>query len=211
MHFRLAHGAPCAIFLSVLAGCHAQSSAPPAAPPMAAAAAAPVATTAAEVAEPTKFCSTPERHQFDFWIGEWDVVMRSHPGDDLTKEWVTSHGINRIRKRFDGCVIEEVFTSSDGPDGPWNGISISQWVPRENTWRQTWTDNQGSYLLHYGGMEDGKMILYSPPRTRDGVTTQKRMVFFDIAKDSMNWRWEGTKDGGRTWTSEITMRYARRR
>jgi len=182
------------VFL-LLAGCTTTTSLPP----------------SHDVTTPAASCAAPERRQFDFWLGDWDVVMRSHANDDTTKPWVTSHGTNRIRKKFDGCVVEETFTSLDGPDGPWSGTSVSQWVPSENQWKQTWVDNQGSYLLHYGGIENGQMILYSPPRTKDGVTIQKRMVFFDIQKDAMNWRWEGTRDGGNTWTPEITLRYTRHR
>jgi len=192
---------PACVPFVLLAACHTQPSTH-------------VATalpTSAEITVPTAACSTPERRQFDFWLGDWDVVMRSHPNDDPKREMVTSHGTNRIRKKFDGCVIEETFASLDGPDGPWTGTSVSQWVPSERQWRQTWVDNQGSYLLHYGGLEKGQMILYNPPNSKDGVMIQKRMVFSDVEKDAMNWRWEATQDGGQTWTPEITLRYTRRR
>jgi hypothetical protein len=36
------------------------------------------------------------------------------------------------------------------------------------------------------------------------------MVFTDVKRDSFNWRWEATTDGGKTWTLAWRLAYKRK-
>ena len=144
----------------------------------------------------------------DFWVGEWDLVVRARTAPDRD-EWDVAHGTNRIARVLGGCSIEESFTA-DGPDKPWAGKSLSIWVPADKRWRQTWVDDGGDYLTFAGGMDGKDMVLVGEPKVVGGKTRQMRMVFTDITPATLLWRWEGTTDGGKSWTPMLVIEYRRR-
>jgi len=159
-----------------------------------------VAAPAAQT-QPAPPCRAPEFAQFDFWIGEWTVRWTDKDGKE-------QQGSNRIRRTHDGCVITEEF---DGrPGSPLLGTSISTYVPRAGKWKQTWVDNQGSYLDLEGEFRDGRMILARrAPLAGEGV--MQRMVFSEIGADALTWDWQGSKDNGATWITAWRIQYIRRR
>ena len=151
-------------------------------------------------------CSAAEHRQFDFWIGDWQLVVRtrSAPGADT---WVESRATNEIRATYGGCAIEEHFRA-EGPDEPWSGHSVSTYA--EGKWRQTWVDDQGSYMTFVGRFSSGEMILDGEPMTKDGKSFRMRMVFTAITKEALTWRWERTDDDGAHFRPTMTIEYARR-
>jgi hypothetical protein len=60
-------------------------------------------------------CEAPERRQFDFWLGEWEV--RDPAG--------TLAGHNSISSLFDGCALREVWHGESGH----RGTSLNAWSP----------------------------------------------------------------------------------
>jgi hypothetical protein len=138
--------------------------------------------------------TSPERG-FDFWLGEWRVSWDEEQG-----------GINRIDKILDGKVIRERF---DGrPAMPFRGMSLSVYDPRSELWRQTWVDNDGNYWAFTGRFQDGRMIL-STEDVVEGKPVLLRMVFYDIEADELEWNWERSEDGGRTWDLRWRIHYSR--
>lgn len=117
---------------------------------------------------------------FDFWIGEWDV------------RWDGGSGVNVITRELGGTAILERFSSSD-----LNGMSVS--VHTADGWRQTWVDENRTYLDFRGGMNGDSMELYHDPF---------RMRFTEIRDDSLVWRWERLTDGA--WELKWLIEYARR-
>jgi hypothetical protein len=124
-------------------------------------------------------------HQFDFWIGDWNLTW----GDD-------QHGVNRIRSILDGKVIQENFESY-GPD-KLIGLSVSVYNPIDHQWRQTWVDNQNGYLNFVGEMQGDKMILQRHAVV-EGLPVIQRMVWYNIEADRFDWNWERSNDDGQTW------------
>jgi len=146
-------------------------------------------------AAPAKPCSAPQADQFDFWLGDWDLSW----GDGET-------GHNSIRRILGGCVIQERFEGS--AQQPFHGTSVSVYDPQADLWRQTWVDDQGGYLDFTGGMQDGRMVL-SRAATIKGKAVRQRMVFYNIAADSLDWDWEVSRDGGETWDLRWRIHYRR--
>jgi hypothetical protein len=153
-------------------------------------------------------CDSPEHRQLDFWIGDWDVVIRSRkaPGSD---EWSEQKGTQRIEAILGGCAISESFAAVGAP-APWAGRSYSMWQPALGKWRQTWVDDQGSYLAFTGGLEGGTMALYGEPTEKQGKKVRMRMVFLDVRPGSMRWEWQKTTDE-KTWTAMMVIQYRRKR
>lgn len=150
-------------------------------------------------------CTSSEARQFDFWVGVWDLSwpaeqIGGEPGEKAT-------GTNRIDKLFDQCAIEESFSTADGT---FLGRSLSVYDTQKTMWRQTWVDNTGGYLLVSGAFDGNQMELRTVPTDREGETIVQRMVFRDIADDSLKWDWQGSRDGGNTWNDHWTINYQRR-
>src|SRR5215470_3060682 len=128
-----------------------------------------VAVAPAAGAAPSASCGAPEHRQLDFWVGDWDLVVRarSAPGKD---DWGEAKGTQHIEAILGGCAISETF-AADGPQEPWAGRSYSSYQPAQKAWRQTWVDDGGGYLAFTGGVEGGTMALYGEPRAgKDGKT-----------------------------------------
>ena len=45
---------------------------------------------------------------------------------------------------------------------------------------------------------------------RNGKAVTLRMVFFHVAADAFDWRWERSADGGKTWTVLWSIHYTRK-
>ena len=116
-------------------------------------------------------------HDFDFWIGRWDVT---DPSDGTS-------GRNTIRRILGGKVLEESFTFP-GPDGkPYRGRSHTVHVDGRG-WCQTWVDSGGLYLDFVGGMVDEVMRLERRTVVGDAPMRQ-RMEWSCITTESLIWRW----------------------
>lgn len=145
-------------------------------------------------------CSEPERKQFDFWIGDWELTWTGQDG-------ITYKGENSINYIFDGCVVEENFND---PNSGFEGISHSVYVPSEKVWKQTWVSNAGGYLDFIGKYEDDKMILSRKFTNADGKEIHQRMVWYNIEEDSLEWNWEKSTDGGENWQLSWHIQYKRK-
>ena len=139
--------------------------------------------------------TAPER-QFDFWLGDWDVSW----GEG-------QQGTNRIDKILDGKVIREQFDGN--PAMPFRGMSLSVYDSRRGLWRQTWVDMEGNYWAFRGSFEDGRMTLSTEDVVEDKAV-MLRMVFYNIAADELEWSWERSEDGGRSWQQRWHIHYTRK-
>jgi hypothetical protein len=90
------------------------------------------------------------------------------------------------------------------------GKSVSIFDVTAGKWKQTWIDNEGGYLDFVGESKDGQMILAREATRPDGTKGLSRMVFKNITHDEFDWSWEGSKDGGKTWTVVWPIHYKRR-
>jgi len=133
--------------------------------------------------------------QFDFWLGEWDL------------SWgVDGRATNSVYLDFDGRVIVESF---DGrPSLELQGMSVSSFDEGEDCWKQTWVDNKGNYLAFRGGLCDGVMDLRTE-KVVQGRRATLRMRWFEIAEDSLQWAYERSEDGGRSWETLWRVAYVR--
>ncbi len=145
-------------------------------------------------------CSEPEASQFDFWLGTWQ-------GEWKDTEGKTQTATNIITKGFDGCVVEENFSTDDKT---FIGRSLSMYNTNKKIWQQTWVDNTGSYLDFIGGMDGDNMILQRKATAKSGKEVLQRMIFTEIKKDSFTWNWESSSDNGATWVLNWQILYTRK-
>jgi hypothetical protein len=140
-----------------------------------------------------------EAHQFDFWLGEWDLTWDGG-----------GRGNNTISRILDGQVIQEQFTAfpTSSDDKSFQGLSLSVFVPELGKWRQTWVDNSGNYMDFVGSFDNGKLAL-SMERAVSGQPATYRMVFYNVAERSLDWDWERSDDRGQTWHLLWRIHYQR--
>ena len=143
----------------------------------------------------TNACDKPEFKQLDFWVGDWNA------------KWKGGQGVNHITKTYDGCVIEEHFDGT--PSNHLRGHSVSMWFAPTKDWRQTWVDNEGSYIALRGG-PDGKGDFVLTNVRLSEKAPHLRMVFTDIKPDSFTWRWQSSKTG-KKWEDRWVIHYTRQK
>lgn len=130
---------------------------------------------------------------FDFWLGEWDCLTSA------------GKAVNSISREHDGKVIVERFHLYAPQE--WSGMSVSTYNEHDG-WRQTWVDQDANYWAFQGIVVDGNPCFATNGKV-DTDQNYKRMIFFDIAKDTLNWRWEISPDGV-TWSERMTAAYSRK-
>jgi Protein of unknown function (DUF1579) len=156
----------------------------------------------AKPAAPPDPCTAAEQKQLDFWVGEWDLTW---PGQ---KAGETSHGTNSIRRILDGCVVQETFSGGDSMH--LRGASVSIFDFTAGKWKQTWVDNEGGYLDFVGELKDSQVILQREAARNDGTKVLQRMVFKNIGPNELDWSWEASRDGGKTWQVQWPIHYKRK-
>ncbi|MEO8168402.1 MAG: hypothetical protein ABI623_09150, partial [bacterium] len=144
-------------------------------------------------------CSSAEAGQFDFWIGEWNLSWTSKDGKN-------EEGMNTITKLYGDCVIKEDFKD---PNSNFVGMSISTYSVAEKKWKQTWVDNNGSYLDFAGGFSNDRMTLQRKAQMK-GKEFLQRMQWYNITARSLDWNWERSDDSGKTWTVIWKIHYTRK-
>lgn len=130
-------------------------------------------------------CSAPEYHQFDFWVGDWDVYDFAHPAAKI------AHA--RISRILGSCVILE-----DYREAGTHGESFSIYDKSRKVWHQTWVTNQGRLLEIEGNFRDGEMDLSGADRTLEGRERHVRGTWKAMRGGVRETAWT-SMDAGKTW------------
>jgi len=149
---------------------------------------------ASPVASP---CAAAEHHQFDFWIGDWEV--RGADGRRL--------GTNRITPILGGCALQEEWASADGKI---RGVSINAFDPADRRWHQTWVDTGPSRLVIAGGLADGRMVMEQRSPRPGGAADVQRITWTPLPDGRVRQHWEASSDDGAHWKTSFDGYYSRR-
>ncbi len=150
--------------------------------------------------EAQAYCASEEYRRLDFWVGTWKVSWGS--GDQA------GEGTNVISRSLDNCVIQEQFDGGVISGQHFKGMSISIFDSREQQWRQTWMDNQGGFFDFYG-QDLGDEFVFQTRQSVKKPGVLLRMLFTDIKKDSLTWRWQKSEDLGNEWKDLWVISYKR--
>jgi hypothetical protein len=118
-------------------------------------------------------CDTPQHHQFDYWVGDWQVFNAD------TKQLVA---VDHVEKHSEGCIVQQNLTfitdlyRRPGVSYRLAGIGVNRFDGE--AWLQMWADNQwGAIVLRGSPDATGSMVFTSiiPSRNRDlKITYEKR-------------------------------------
>jgi hypothetical protein len=172
---------------------------------------APQAPAAPAAAPPKPFnCSAPEHRQFDFWVGDWDVVpnQASIPPGTPPPPAGQKPSHNLIEKAHNGCVLIENWTATGQ-----TGQSFNLYDRASGRWHQTWVDSGGGLHEYWGGLKDGNMVLVGEvplgPGSRFAGRRVLRVTFQPMGPDKMRQFSEALNMDG-TWSSNYDLIYTRR-
>jgi hypothetical protein len=144
-------------------------------------------------------CEDAEFRQFDFWIGDWDVVQTGS---------VSAAGTSHISKEMGGCVVWENWTAA-GVSG-YFGKSYNTYNANLHRWEQYWVDNSAGTIFFYGGLKEGVMDYWTDDLPQaNGEKLRRHLQFFALGPDKVRQFSQGSRDGGKTWTVEYDLTYNR--
>jgi tetratricopeptide (TPR) repeat protein len=142
-----------------------------------------------------------ENRQFDFWLGEWNVV---------TSQGATPAGDSRIELILGDCVVQENWTSA-GNIG-YSGKSYNIYNAALKRWEQYWVDNTGGNIFFYGGLNDGIMDYWTDELPQpDGKKLKRHLQFIKLGPDTVRQFSQGSNDNGKTWFVEYDFTYNRKK
>ena len=141
-------------------------------------------TPSSSTPQPSQGCGDAVHHQFDFWLGDWDV---STPDGKPA-------GRSHIESFAGGCGIAEHWTGAKGG----GGRSLNAYDPADRQWHQFWVGTGGSVLHLAGSFADGVMTLQSKG---------SRIRWTHNADGTVRQVWDISQDEGQTWKTSFDGKY----
>ncbi|MGC4056051.1 MAG: tetratricopeptide repeat protein [Paludibaculum sp.] len=132
--------------------------------------------------------------EFDFWLGEWDVLVSGQ-----------TIATSRIESVLDGCLVQENWM-------PFNGRQGKSWNYRNSAtgkWEQLWMSG-GVVLKLEGSLVGGKMVLEGRSQNPGRASTLDRITFSPLTDGRVSQVWEQSTDGGQSWSKAFDGVYVRR-
>ncbi len=148
---------------------------------------------------PVPCATTPERHRFDFWIGEWNVTTSPKNG-------AAKGGSSVIQSVSGGCALLENWTSIKGGQGK----SLNAYNPLVHEWQQYWIGQDGNVTEFRTSHFDGTSLSFLTDNG-PGPNLIGRLMFTPIDSDLVRQHYESSGDSGKTWTTVYDLYYHRKR
>lgn len=144
-------------------------------------------------------CDDALHHQFDFWVGKWDVRPNG-------KDQIVAHSL--IEKLYSGCAIRENWMPLGNPGG--GGGSLSSYDTGTRGWRQAWVDSSGTRVDFSGGYANDAMVLTGLWRGiigpgKDGLV---RMTYSRQPGGKVRQLGEVSTDDGKSWSISFDFIYS---
>lgn len=139
-----------------------------------------------------------EGNQFNFWIGNWDLFANG-----------SKFGESKVDTLLDGFAIQEDFL--EFPPDPFHSINITTYNTDAKQWEQTMVDNMGHHSFFAGKFIDGKISLVRNFKNKKGEDRMQRTTFYNISRDSFDWTFDASSDGGKSWNTFYTVHYVRKK
>ncbi len=138
----------------------------------------------------------PAFHQFDFWLGEWEVTAGGQYA-----------GSNQISARESGCVLFEQWTGAGGS----TGISMNYYDAGRGKWVQLWHSASGVLIKIEGGLQEGSMVLVGElQNVRTGLQAPFRGTWTPLEDGRVRQFFEQYNEEGDSWAPWFEGFYKRK-
>ncbi len=142
-------------------------------------------------------CKSSESRQFDFWVGDWDIVKNG------TTE---PTGQSSVQLILGNCVIFENYTNK-----AFAGKSFNIYNAGLKKWQQFWVDNQGQTIEFVGEFKENGMRFTGESLNAKGEKTIHRMTFTPMSEGRVRQLLEDSKDNGKTWSTSYDGIYVKKK
>lgn len=141
----------------------------------------------------------PHAHEFDFWIGEWDVYQT---GGKLLV------GHSSVQSISGECALLENWTSTQAQTGK----SINYYNPSTGKWEQDWIGSGGGPQRYLNGeYKDNVMHFIYESTNANGQKITGNFKFYNIDKDTVRQYQDVNNDDGKTVTVSYDFTYVRKK
>jgi len=148
-----------------------------------------------------------EAAQFDFLVGQWELVVRPKAAGLAAR----IHGAPRLLgtwkawRAFDGWGIEDEMRIVDGSGNP---MSLSHALRVFDAGTQKWTQTlldvyRARFTTATAERRDGQMQITGRGTDQEGRPVITRVRFYDISPDSFKQQTDRSSDNGRTWDDAV--------
>lgn len=149
--------------------------------------------SAAAGQSPKPACDAPVNHQFDFWIGRWEVTANGKPA-----------GTSHIEQLLNGCALLENWSSAQGGAGK----SLNFYDSADGLWHQTWIDQTGGALYLAGSFKDGAMRLEGTrPASKQQPAQRHRITWTPMDGGRVRQSWESSPVDKDDWKVQFDGLY----
>ncbi len=147
---------------------------------------------------PPPGCTSAESHQFDFWVGRWEVFPAASPQTKIAD--------SLIEKLYMGCAVRENWMPLATKAQGGGGGSLNAYNPATGKWRQTWLDPGG--FADFTGGWDGKAMVIEGVWPQPGHPAQMtRMTYTPLPDGSVEQAGSTSDDNGATWQPGFDLIY----
>lgn len=165
---------------------------------------------AKDAAKPVAGGTGPE-HDFDFFLGSWNVEHRR-----LKKRLAN----NNDWEEFDGStrcesILGGIANFNDSiahrSTGTYRGMGLRAFDAKTNSWADWYLDGRNPTSLDVPGVGRfaGGIGTFLNDGTHENKPVKVRGIFTPITPSSAQWEQAYSPDGGKTWETNWVMRYTR--
>lgn len=152
----------------------------------------------------------PETQILSQIFGEWDAyqVRKNRDGTWSTD---TTHYEWRWYSILDGHAIQDDWFKFEGSTGSVQtphivGTNIRIYNASEKQWHMAWIDKTNRKLATFTARNENNMVIMSGKNARG---REVKNTFFNLSKDTFDWKQEWTFDGGNSWV-EVSQIHCKR-
>jgi tetratricopeptide (TPR) repeat protein len=143
----------------------------------------------------------PRNHDFDFWIGDWNVYRT---GTQFLS------GYSHVESMAGGCAILENYTSIQA----YTGKSFNFYDTIAKKWEQDWIGSGGPVdrqRFYNGEFKDRAMRFTYTSTSAAGEKIKGNFIFYFISPDSVRQYQDVTDDNGKTTSVTYDLTYLRKK
>jgi tetratricopeptide (TPR) repeat protein len=145
-------------------------------------------------------CAVEARaHDFDFWIGEWEVYQTG-------SKFLVGHSL--VQSISGGCALLENWTSTQASTGK----SVNYYNTATGKWEQDWIGSAGGPQRYLDGVYKDSAMQFTYEFTNgQGKKQTGNFKFYNIDKDTVRQYQDINNDDGKTVTVSYDFTYVRKK